>query len=168
MAWRGRAGIGLALLAGGCGDDPANIPRQGKWQRETRLIALVANDVWVDRKYAPFAIPEDGTEVEACAEPRLRSRDEVNRELLGRVGKVCTIDALDHRDGKITGSGTCGPTETDGRTVTGTIEVDGVEKPDRLGGKISIAVQVREVSGRSDRVRMGLETVWTRLGDCGR
>lgn len=170
MAGRSGAWIAAALLAGGCSplvDNAANIPQRGKWQRETRLLALVANDVWVDRKRAPFEIPPDTSEIKPCIEPALKSRDEINRDMLGRTQDLCRFDTLDQSAGKVTGTGTCSRTANDGEALSGTIEFDGTEKPDRIDGKVHVELAVRDRRGRSERMRIGMETLWTRLGDCG-
>lgn len=159
------------ILLGGCGpsvDIAGNIPLRGQWQRESKLLALVANDVWIDRKDAPFSLPPDSTEVKDCFEPTLKSGKEVNSDLLANSQQMCRLETFDEKEGKLVSTGTCGPTSKDGMEITGTIEFDGREKEQSADAKVAVSMNVKDRSGTSERVRIAYQTKWTRLGDCKR
>jgi hypothetical protein len=158
-------------LLGGCGpavDNAGNIPRLGQWQRESKLLALVANDVWIDRKDAPFSLPPDSTETKNCFEPTLKSGKEVNSDLLANSQQLCRLETFEEKEGKLTSTGTCGPKDKDGMTVTGTIEFDGREREESAEAKVAVLMNVKDKSGTSERVRIAYQTKWTRVGDCKR
>lgn len=158
-----------ALLLGGCGvrvDDPSNLPRMGQWHRDSRLVALVINDVWVDRKDSPFTIPPDLDETRGCAEPTITRREEIAEELAKQTDHLCRIDSLDRSGTTVTTRGSCGPEAKGGATLTGTAEFEGHEAEDRLNGRATVLMNVRMPDGHSERVRAGFESHWQRLGDC--
>src|SRR4051794_19497476 len=98
MALPARSLLLLTLLLGGCGpqiDDPSNVPRLGQWHRESRLVALVINDVWVDRKDSPFKIPPDLDETKGCGEPTFNRREEVAEDLLSKTNDLCRLDSME-------------------------------------------------------------------------
>jgi hypothetical protein len=170
MAVTYRALLLLPLALAGCGplvDDPGNLPMRGRWQRESKLLALIANDVWIDRKDVPFKLPEDETVVKECFEPKLKTSDEINGDMLKGNSNMCSFGAIDRKDGKFTSTGTCGPQTKGGGTISGTIELTGREAPDRAEGKVSATLLFKTRDGASQRVRFGVETRWKRLGDCG-
>lgn len=159
----------FALLLCGCGpgiDDPSNLPRMGQWHRESRLVALVINDVWVDRKDSPFKIPPDIDETKRCAEPTVTKRQEIADELLKQTDNLCRIDSMDRSGTTVTTKGSCGPEVKGGATLTGTAEFEGHEAEDSLNGRASVLMNVRMPDGHSERVRAGFESHWKRLGDC--
>ena len=159
----------LALLLSGCGpgiDDPSNLPRMGQWHRETRLVALVINDVWVDRKDSPFKIPADIDETRNCGEPTITGRREIAEELLEQTDKLCRIDSVERSGTTVTTKGSCGPEVKNGATLTGTAEAESHEAEDSLNGHATVLMNVRMPDGHSERVRAGFETHWKRLGDC--
>ena len=165
----------LALLAAtsltGCGpqtDIPGNAPRLGRWERESKLVALIANDVWIDRDKAPFNLPPDSREEKPCFEPMLKTQNEINRDLLANSDSICRLDTLDTQGGLITATGKCGPVDKGGDTITGTIEFTGQERDDRAEATVSVQMLVRGRSGATERVRAAYQTTWRRLGDCGR
>lgn len=158
-----------AVLLTGCGpavDNAGNAPRLGQWQRESKLLTLVANDVWIDRKDAPFSLPPDSKEVKNCFEPTLKTKGEINRDMLANAEKMCSLETFDEKDGNLTATGSCGPTEKSGMTVAGTIEVTGREREESADAKVAVQLNVRDKSGASERVRVAYETKWTRIGDC--
>lgn len=157
------------VLLAGCGpsvDNPGNAPRLGQWQRESKLLALVANDVWIDRKDAPFTLPPDSSEIKDCFEPALKSGKEVSSDLLANSQKMCRLETFEEKEGKLTSTGTCGPTDRMGMTITGTIEFDGREREESAEAKVAVLMNVKDKSGASERVRIAYQTKWTRLGDC--
>lgn len=170
MALRiGAVGLAAALGTGGCGpavDNPANPPRLGRWEHQSRLVALVANDVWIDRKDAPFTMPPDSKSVEACSEPTLKTRSALNRSLMANTESMCSLGALQQRGGLITASGTCGPTDKEGGTLTGTIEFNGQERETLAEAKVSVVILYKLPSGSTERLRAAYENVWRRVGDC--
>jgi hypothetical protein len=158
-----------ALLLSGCGpfvDDPANPPLRGRWQRESKVTALVVNDIWVDRKKAPFRVPEDETEVRNCAEPAIRSNADINRELVNKAELQCHFGELERDGGSLSATGTCDPKSISGGTVSGTMEFAGHLGNESADGRISATLFFRRASGDTERVRFGVETKWKRLGDC--
>jgi hypothetical protein len=170
MAVRHRVLLLFPLALAGCGplvDDPGNAPLRGRWQRESKLLALIANDVWVDRKDVPFKLPEDETVVKECFEPKLKTSDEINDDMLKGNRKMCSFGEIARKGGTFTSSGTCGPQEKSGGTISGTIELTGREAADRAEGKVSATLLLKTRDGASQRVRFGVETKWKRLGDCG-
>lgn len=164
-----QAAMIAASMLGGCGfaaDDPANIPQRGRWQREFKLVTLVANDIWLERKDAPFKLPEDRTESLGCTEPRLRSVKELNALMPRRDGPACTFESMDRKDGRFSAAGKCAPTEHAGLEIFGAVGLEGREKPDHIKSTAGMSLIVRGREGSSERVRLAYETVWTRLGDC--
>lgn len=162
--------IAVPLLLAGCGpmvDNPSNVPLRGKWEQTTRMLNLVANDVWVDRKDVPFKLPEDQTEVKECFEPTLKSADEINRDVLKGEGKKCRFAEIEHNGSEFSSTGTCAPEERMGGTIRGTLELTGREAPDKIGAKINGSILHTTQAGASERVRFAVETQWKRLGDCG-
>lgn len=158
-----------AVLLTGCGpmvDNAANAPRLGQWQRESKLLTLVANDVWLDRKDAPFPLPPDSREVRNCFEPTLKTRREINRDMLANAEKLCQLESFEEKDGNLAAAGTCGPTGKSGMTVAGTIEVTGREREESAEARVAVQLNVTDKSGASERIRLAYETKWTRLGDC--
>jgi hypothetical protein len=169
MALPIRCLFAAALLLGGCGalvDDPSNLPRRGKWHHDFRLVALVVNDVWVDRKDAPFAIPADIDKTRACVEPSITKRDEIAEELLSKTDRLCHLDSLDRDGTAVLTKGVCGPEEKSGATLSGTAEMNGRDGEDSLEGRTSVQMNVRMPDGHSERVRAGFEAHWQRLGNC--
>lgn len=168
---RFRHGVMLAaLVLGGCGpmvDDPGNAPRLGRWERTTRVIALIANDVWIDRADVPFTLPDDETVIKNCIEPELKTGDQINRELMKSNKGMCQMGPIARHGRGFSSSGTCGPQEKGGSTISGTIEVTGRETEERAEAKLSAALVLKSRSGASERIRFGVETKWKRLGDCG-
>jgi len=163
--------LAATLLIGGCGpatDNPANAPRLGQWQRESKLLVLVVNDLGIDRKEAPFSLPPDSTEIKDCFEPTLKSGREVNSDLLANSQKMCRLETFDEKEGRLNSTGTCGPTEKNGMAVTGTIEFDGREREESADAKVAVSMNVKDRTGTTDRVRLAYQTKWTRLGDCKR
>lgn len=161
--------LGACALLGGCGpvaDNASNIPRLGQWQRESKLLALVANDVWIDRKDAPFSLPPDSTETKDCFEPTLKSGKEVNSDLLANSQQMCRLETFEENEGKLVSKGTCGPSEKGSNTITGTIEFDGREREESAEATVGVAMIVRGKDGASERVRIAYRTKWTRLGEC--
>lgn len=163
-------GVAAALLlSSGCGpriDDPSNLPRLGQWHREARLVALVINDVWVDRKDSPFKIPDDIDETKDCAEPTVTRKEDIGAELSKQTDNLCRIDSLDRSGTIVTTRGSCGPEQKGGMTLSGTAEFEGHEAEDRLDGHSTVQMLVRMPDGHSERVRAGYEAHWKRLGDC--
>lgn len=160
-----------AALLTGCGpvvDNAGNAPRLGQWQRESKLLTLVANDVWMDRKDAPFPLPPDSKEVKNCFEPTLKTQREINRDMLANAEKMCQLETFDDKGGNLTATGSCGPTEKSGMTVAGTIEVTGREREESAEAKVAVQLNVTDKSGASERVRVAYETKWTRIGDCAK
>ena len=163
--------LATIVLLGGCGpttDNPGNAPRLGQWQRESKLLALVANDVWIDRADAPFSLPPDKTEIKDCFEPTLKSGKEISSDLLANSQQMCRLETFDEKKGKITSTGTCGPTEKGGMTITGTIEFEGREREEVAEAKVAVNMIVKDRSGTSERVRIAYQNKWTRIGDCKR
>ncbi|MDF7776632.1 DUF3617 family protein [Sphingomonas sp. AOB5] len=163
------ASLASLLLLAACGpsiDNPSNLPKLGKWERESKLVALVANDVWIDRKDAPFQLPPDQTEVKDCFEPTLKSQREINRDMLANTDQMCRLEGLEQKGGLITSTGTCGPTEKSGMTITGTIEFNGVERENYADATVSVLMHVKGREGSSERVRAAYSTKWRRIGDC--
>jgi hypothetical protein len=159
-----------ALALSGCGplvDDPDNAPLRGRWQRDSKVLALVANDVWIDRKDLPFKLPPDETVVKECFEPKLKSADQINDELLRENKNMCRFDDIERKGAVFTSTGKCAPQDKMGYEVSGTVELTGRESADRAEGKVSATIFVKSRNGTSDRVRFGVETKWKRLGDCG-
>lgn len=158
-----------ALLLSACGplvDDPSNPPLRGRWQREMRVTSLVQDDIWIDRKDAPFKLPDDETKVLGCIEPKLRTAAEVN-SLIENGDQYCTLDTLEASGATIAGSGKCAPVERSGITLSGTMEVAGRQAADRVSADVSLSLVGRTPMGLSRRFRAGVEAKWTRLGDCG-
>lgn len=158
-----------AIPLSGCGpstDNAANIPRLGQWQRESKLLTLVANDVWIDRKDAPFSLPPDSSEVKNCFEPTLKSGKEVNRDLLANSEKLCRLETFEEKEGKLVSTGTCGPSEKAGMTITGTIEFAGKEREESAEAKVGVSMNVKDETGASERVRIAYVAKWARIGDC--
>ena len=169
MALDFRPAVLGALLLSGCGpfvDDPNNPPLRGQWQRDSKVTALVVNDVWVDRKNAPFRIPDDETEVRNCAEPAIRSNDDINRELVNNANLQCHFDALARDGSTLSANGSCDPKQINGGTVSGTMEFAGHLANESADGHISATLFFRRTSGDTERIRFGVETKWKRLGDC--
>ena len=167
MALGFRPAVLGALLISGCGplvDDPGNPPIRGRWQRETKLTALVVNDVWIDRDKAPFQLPKDDSEIKACIEPALRSSADLNREWKAEL--KCSFGPFERDGGSVNATGTCEPLAKAGGTVTGTMEFDGHLKDQSADGHISATIFYRHPTGATERIRFGVETRWTRLGDC--
>lgn len=162
--------IAAATLLGSCGpmvDNPSNVPLRGKWEQTTRMLNLVANDVWVDRKNVVFKLPEDETTIKACFEPTLKTAEEINRDVLKGEGKKCQFGPIERDGDEFSSKGTCAPEERFGGTVRGTLELTGSEAPDAIGAKINGAILHTTPAGASERVRFAVETKWKRLGDCG-
>jgi hypothetical protein len=159
-----------ALALTGCGpaiDNPANVPLLGHWQQTTKLTALVINDVWTDRKDAPFPLPEDKTIDRGCTEPMLKSNEQVNDDLFDGNLKACKFAPVT-RDGLLTHSdAVCEASEIPGGTVSGKMEYNGEEAKDLFLVKLSATMFFKERSGASVPLRFGVESRWTRLGDCG-
>jgi hypothetical protein len=109
------AALALALvLLASCGpmvDDPKNVPLRGRWQQETKIVSLVANDVWIDRDKAPFPLPKDKFETKNCFEPRLKTADEINDDLLQGTAKNCKFGEIVRKGQEITSEGVCAATE---------------------------------------------------------
>jgi hypothetical protein len=171
MRFRGAILAGVLVL-GGCGpsiDIPGNVPKLGRWERSVKVTALIANDVWIDRKDAPFKLPPDKTEIEQCMEPVLRTAEDLNREMMkGSDATKCSYGEI-VRDGRnFSSKGTCAPQEMEGSIVSGTVELAGKEGEDKLSAKVSASMLVKDKTGASERLRFGLEAKWTRLGDCGK
>lgn len=161
--------LATTMLLGGCGpavDNPGNAPRLGQWQHESKLLALVANDVWIDRADAPFSLPPDKTEIKDCFEPTLKSGKEISSDLLANSQQMCRLETFDEKEGKITSTGTCGPSVKGGMTITGTIEFDGREREEVAEAKVAVNMNVKDSSGTSERVRIAYQNKWTRIGDC--
>jgi hypothetical protein len=161
--------IAALILLAGCGaraDSPENIPKIGKWQKDVKLVALIANDVWIDRKDAPLDLPPDRNEVIPCIEPALQTKNKINNNFLANTEKLCTVDSLESSDGAIVGKGTCGPASRFGGTMSGTMEFDGREREDRIDATLSLNVNLKQSSGATERIRVGVEMKWKRLGDC--
>lgn len=159
-----------ALALSGCGplvDDPDNAPLRGRWQRESKVLALVANDVWIDRDKIPFKLPADETVVKECFEPKLKTSDQINDDLMSGNKGMCSFGEIERKGGTFTSTGKCGPQNKMGYEVAGTIELTGHEAADRADAKVSATVLVKAKTGVSERVRFGVETRWKRLGDCG-
>lgn len=163
--------LAATVLLGGCGpmtDNPSNAPRLGQWQHESKLLALVANDVWIDRKDAPFSLPPDSSEVKDCFEPTLKSGKEINSDLLANSQQMCRLETFEEDKGKLVSTGTCGPTTKAGMKVSGTIEFDGREREESAEAKVGVNMIVTDPSGTSERVRIAYQNKWTRIGDCKR
>lgn len=161
--------LAVTMLLGSCGpavDNPSNAPRLGQWQRESKLLALVANDVWIDRADAPFSLPPDSKEIKDCFEPTLKSGKEISSDLLANSQKMCRLETFDEKEGKLISTGTCGPSNKDGMTITGTIDFEGREREESADAKVGVSMIVKDPSGTSERVRIAYQTKWTRLGDC--
>ncbi len=124
------------------------------------------DDVWIPRKDAPFKLPEDETTVKSCIEPKLRSADEINGDMLANNDAHCRIDAIDVNGAQVTGAGTCAPVDRNGIHLSGKIDIDGRQRDDRINAKFGLALIARMPQGVSRRVRAGMEVTWTRLGDC--
>src|SRR5690606_15881281 len=120
-----------------------------QWQRESKLLTLVANDVWIDRKDAPFPLPPDSRETKDCFEPTLKSRNEINRDMLANADKICRLETFDEANGNLTATGPCGPTEKSGMTVAGTIELTGRERENVAEAKVAVQLNVTDDSGAS-------------------
>lgn len=162
--------IAAALMLAGCGpmvDNAANVPLRGKWEQTTRMLNLVANDVWIDRENVPFDLPKDQTEVKPCFEPTLKTADEINRDVLKGGGKACKFAEIERDGDEFSSTGTCMPEQRMGGTIKGTLEMTGREAPDKIGAKINGSLIHTTASGASERVRFAVETSWKRLGDCG-
>ncbi|MCW3846164.1 DUF3617 family protein [Sphingomonas sp. LB-2] len=160
-----------AGLLAGCGpmtDNPANAPRLGQWQKESKLLTLIANDVWVDRQDAPFSLPPDSTEIKDCIEPTLKSGREINRDMLANSEKLCHLETFDEKGGNLTSTGTCGPSDKMGMEISGTVEFEGHEREESADAKVAVNMNVKDKSGATERVRVAYQTKWTRLGDCKR
>jgi hypothetical protein len=159
------------LTLGGCGpmvDDPGNVPLRGRWQRETKLTALVINDVWVDRKDTPFDLPKDETIVKSCIEPVIRSASAANDELLhSRATRNCKFEAMARKGTTLTSDATCASANEYGGTIGGNMDMEAHEAPDKVDARLSAALFYRTPDGASQRIRMGMLAKWTRLGDCG-
>lgn len=157
------------LLLGGCGpgiDDPSNLPRMGQWHREGHLVALVINDVWVDRKDSPFKIPPDIDETKGCGEPTVTRRGEIAAEMLKQTDNLCRLDSIERSGTTVTTKGSCGPEVKSGATLTGTAEFESHEAEESVNGRATVLMNVRMPDGHSERVRAGFESHWKRLGDC--
>lgn len=158
----------LPVLLGGCAprtDDPANIPLRGHWQQETRLVALVVNDVWVDRKEVPVDLPKDQVTDKKCFEPKLRTVDEFN-DSFGNKLKNCSFGDLKREGGDVAGEGTCSANAGIGGTTSGKMELEVHEKADKIDSRLGFTLFVKGRSGASERVRFGVTSNWKRLGDC--
>jgi hypothetical protein len=161
--------VPAVLLLSGCGpriDDPSNVPKLGQWHRESRLVALVINDLWVDRKDSPFKIPDDIDETKDCVEPTITRREEIDEEIRKQTDGLCRIDSLDRNGATVSTKGSCGPEDKNGMTLSGTAEYEGHESETGLNGHSTVMMNVRMPDGHSERVRAGFEAHWTRLGDC--
>lgn len=159
-----------ALALGGCikqVDDPSNLPLRGKWQQESKLVTLVANDVWLDRKDAPFPLPEDKTEVKGCFEPKLKTADQINEDLLQGTAKNCKFGEIVKQGHDATADGVCEEKKTGPYTVSGKMDFTESEAPDKIDATVSATMFVRTPAGASQRVRFAAQVKWTRLGDCG-
>jgi len=166
---RARSILFGALALGGCGpmvDDPSNPPLRGRWQRELKVTSLVQDDIWIDRKDAPFKLPDDETTVQNCIEPKIRTVDELNNGLLNDNNQNCRLDTLDVSGNEITGTGKCAPVERSGITLSGTMEINGHQAADQANADVSLTLVARTPMGASRRIRAGFEAKWTRLGDC--
>lgn len=157
-----------SALLGGCGprtDDPANIPLRGHWQQETKLVALVVNDVWVDRSEVPIPLPKDQVIDKRCFEPKLRTADEFN-DSFGNKLKNCSFGDLKREGGNITSEGTCSSKEGFDGITSGKMELEVHEKADKIDSRLGFQLFVKGRSGASERVRFGVTSNWKRLGDC--
>jgi hypothetical protein len=159
---------GLTVL-GGCAkavDDPANTPLLGHWQREMRITSVIVNDVWVDREKVPFALPADKVEDLGCVEPKLRTREAINRTLAEHHELSCSLDDFSLQGHELAGKGKCAPIPKDGATLSGTLEIEGREKAESTTAVAGVNLFVHLPDGRTERARVADTVRWTRLGDC--
>lgn len=171
MRWRIQSVAGAAMLVGGCStlvDDPANVPRRGRWHSEITLVALVADDRWIDRAQVPFILPKDGIKTHGCLEPRLNSEKDVARALLRDAELPCTLDTFEHVPGRFRLEGVCGPRLSGISELSGKIEIKGTERPDAIDARVTINMFVRRPSGTGSRVRVAADVEWRRSQDCGK
>jgi hypothetical protein len=165
--------IALSLLAacGGIGvDDPANIPKLGRWQDE-----MTVDSVTLDGRSIPDdMLPENARKILAnmrkseqkCGEPTIRDNEAIEALLRQRLDYQCHFSDYSLRGAMFSGTAHCEAKDLGGFQAEPTVKIDGTVDVERVKLNIQSIVRMSEKTGASNMLVISGRRIFRRLGDC--
>ncbi|SEI63421.1 Protein of unknown function [Sphingobium sp. AP50] len=169
-----RIGImGLTAMLASCApppvDDPANVPRLGRWRDESRAIGVTIDDQSVPLEELPASLRADmekgAKSKELCTEPRVRDAQEATRLLRAQLPE-CTMEQWTQDGATLTGLARCAPQDVNGAQATPTVRAEGMVGATYLRLDIQSILRIPEPSGASHSAVLRLRRTLERIGDC--
>jgi hypothetical protein len=159
----------LGIFITGCGaqaDRPDNIPKQGQWSDQTRVVSVRANGTAFDRNLLPANFLPKEISTQSCVEPYIRGDEEIRQSLDSVLVENCVFTGIKRFGPRVSNTAQCSVDDDNGTPVRATLKYEAEEKPDRLEANASIDIYMSSPGGATQKVTIEMKREMIRTGDC--
>lgn len=164
--------LSLAAALNACGapsDDPATIPVSGKWVQADEIKSIIVNGTFVDPSKSAqvkdmFAKYNQSNEF--CGEPLDMNEEQFKEKMENDKFANCTIDSRKVNGNRISETASCDPIGVPGVNERVRLTSRAIQHPDKVTGDISFSMRGQHPSGALISMKIEIQSIATRLGDC--